>query len=183
MKGRATIAGHPIHQIMIPLPLGALIVATAFDVIVAFGGPAELSIAAFWSMLAGVLTGVAAAVFGVIDWTKIPVGTRAKRIGVIHALVNVIALVLFAIAVWLRHDEPSYLANTLVLGLELGAFAFAGMGGYFGGELVVRHAVGILEGAGPDSGAHGSKEPGSEAQRQSEAGVEPRFGAAKGQLS
>lgn len=180
MKGRATIAGHPIHQIMIPLPLGALIVATVFDVIVAFGGPTELSIAAFWSMVAGVLSGLAAAVFGVLDWTKIPEGTRAKRIGVVHAAVNVVAIALFAVAIGLRYDEPSYVASALPLALELGAFAFAGLGGYFGGELVVRHAIGILEDAGPD--ASPKRSTGHDARRSAH-GVEPRFGAAKEQLS
>lgn len=151
MRARATIAGHPIHQIMIPLPLGALIVGTIFDGIVALGGPSELSIAAFWTTAAGVVFGLLAALFGIIDWTAIPKGTRARAIGLVHAAVNVGALSLYATAVALRFDAPLYTATPWVLGLELSGFALAGLGGYFGGELVVRHGIGVFEDASPEA--------------------------------
>ena len=47
--------------------------------------------------------GLLAAVFGLIDWLAIPAGTRAKRIGLLHALSNVLAILGFALAFWMRY--------------------------------------------------------------------------------
>jgi uncharacterized membrane protein len=151
MKARATLLGHPIHQMLVVVPLGLFVIATVFDVITMFRPMAELSIAAFWNIVAGSIGAGLAAVFGLIDWTKIPKDTRAKRIGVYHALANVAVLTLFVIAVVLRWDNASYVATTSVLMLELGGFVLGGLGGYLGGELVDRFGIGVHEGAHPNA--------------------------------
>ena len=89
MEARAKILGHPIHQMIIVLPLGMLSGAVLFDIIhLASGGPrwAEM---AYWLMLVGIISALIAAVFGLIDYLAIPRGTRAKRIGLVHGVGNV----------------------------------------------------------------------------------------------
>jgi uncharacterized membrane protein len=147
MRARATLLGHPIHQILIVLPLGLFVTAVVFDVVTFFRPIAELSIASFWNIVVGSIGAVLAAVFGLVDWTKIPKGTRAKKVGVFHALTNVGVLALFVVAGVLRMDNESYFASTPALVLELVGFALAGLGGYLGGELVDRFGVGVHEGA------------------------------------
>ena len=55
---------------------------------------------------AGVCGGLAAAVFGVIDWLVIPSGTRAKAIGLWHGLGNVVVTLLFIVSWFLRRPVP-----------------------------------------------------------------------------
>jgi uncharacterized membrane protein len=55
---------------------------------------------------AGVITGLVAAPFGFIDWLAIPQGTRARRIGALHGIGNVVVVVLFAVSWLLRGNAP-----------------------------------------------------------------------------
>ena len=151
MKARATLLGHPIHQMLIVVPLGLFVIAVLFDVINAFRPTTELSIASFWNIVAGSIGAVVAAVFGLIDWTKIPDGTRAKRFGVFHAVTNVGVLALFVAAAVLRWDNVSYAATTPALMLELFGFVLGGVGGWLGGELVDRFGIGVHDGAHPNA--------------------------------
>lgn len=151
MKARATLLGHPIHQMLIVVPLGLYVIAVVFDVITMFRPIPELAIASFWNIVAGSVGAVLAAIFGLIDWTKIPSGTRAKRIGVFHALANVAVLALFVVAAVLRWDNASYYVSTPALVLELVAFALGGVSGWLGGELVDRLGIGVHEGAHPNA--------------------------------
>ena len=151
MKARATLLGHPIHQMLVVLPLGLFVIAVLFDLIHAFRPTPELSIASYWNIVAGCVGAVVAAVFGVIDWTKIPSGTRAKKYGTAHGLASVVLLAVFVLAAGLRAESVSYTATTTVLVLELGGFALGGLVGFLGGELIGRFGIGVLEGAHPNA--------------------------------
>ena len=151
MRARATLLGHPIHQMLIVLPLGLYVCAVVFDIVTMFRPISELSVAAFWNIVVGSIGAVLAAVFGLIDWTKIPKNTRAKRIGAIHGLVNVGVLALFVVSAFLRFDRDYYFVTNTALVLEILAFAMAGVGGWLGGELVDRLGIGVHEGANPNA--------------------------------
>ncbi len=151
MKARVTLLGHPVHQILVAVPIGLFVIAVIFDIIVAFKPMEQLSTASFWNISAGVLGGLFAAVFGLLDWTKIPKGTRAKRLGIFHAIVNVAAVAAFAGAAVLRWEEPAYFATTAALVLELVGFVVVGVGGWAGGELVDRLGIGVHEHAHADA--------------------------------
>ena len=142
MESKAKAFGHAIHPIMIVFPLGLLATAVIFDVLYLVTLNQTFSIVSWWMIAAGLIGGLLAAVFGLIDFLNIPDGTRAKRIGRIHALVNVAAMVLFALSLYLRWDTLQTPATTALL------FSFAGvavalLGGWFGGELVERLGVGV----------------------------------------
>jgi uncharacterized membrane protein len=107
-------------------------------------------VAAFWDIVVGIAGGLVAAVFGIADWTGIPKGTRARKMGVAHALSNVTVLGLFTVAAVIRFDEPMYVATGAVLIVELIAFAIAGAAGWMGGQLVDHYAIGVHEGAHPN---------------------------------
>jgi len=150
MESHAKVLGHPLHQQLIPFPLGLLGTALAFDLIDALGGSEALGQAAHYMIAAGVLTGLLAAVPGAIDWLNIPDGTRAKRIGMIHGLGNVAIVVLFAIA-WLARRDDAADPGALILALEVIAVLGAVGTGWLGGELVDRLAVGVDRGAHLDA--------------------------------
>jgi uncharacterized membrane protein len=146
MESRAKAFGHPIHQQLIPFPLGLLGMAVIFDVIDWVADEPQLAHAAYYMIAAGIITGLLAAVFGLIDWFGIPGGTRAKSIATTHGIGNVIIVVLFAIAWLLRRDDPAA-PSTLARILEIIGLAMAGGTGWLGGELVDRLGVGVDPGA------------------------------------
>jgi uncharacterized membrane protein len=81
VESKAKILGHPIHPILIPFPLGLLSTSVVFDVVHLLTGNGKWSEVSFWMIAAGVIGGLVAAVFGLIDWLAIPSGTRAKAVG------------------------------------------------------------------------------------------------------
>ena len=150
MESRAKLLGHPIHQMLIVFPLGLLAMAVIFDAISLFQHSGYWSEIAFWMIAAGVVTGLLAAPFGAIDWFAIPSGTRAKRIGALHGIGNVIVVALFAGSWWLRRAAPSAPVD-LALILSYAGAALALGTGWLGGELVDRLAVGVDDGAHVDA--------------------------------
>ncbi len=146
MDSRAKILGHSIHQQLIVFPLGLLGTAVIFDLIHLLRDSETMAIVAFWMIVAGIVSGFAAAPFGWIDWFAIPAGTRAKSVGLAHGLTNVTVLLLFIAGAWLRWDAPAD-PGTLAHVLVFVAFALAIIGGWLGGELVSRLGVGVHDGA------------------------------------
>jgi uncharacterized membrane protein len=99
---------------------------------------------------AGIIGGFAAAIFGAIDWLAIPSGTRAKSVGIYHAVGNAVALLFFIGSWWLRRDAPERPEMTASI-LALAGLGFALVGGWLGGELVERLGVGVDDGANLDA--------------------------------
>ena len=151
MKAKATLLGHPIHQMLIPLPLGLFIFAAGADILYALGIVSGLTLVSFWNAVVAIVSGLVAAVFGVWDWLGIPKGTRAKRIGALHGIGNVVLVGLFAVAVITRIDNPAYAPSTFAVVLEALGLGLGVVTGWLGGELVDRLAVGVDEGASPDA--------------------------------
>ena len=146
MESRAKLLGHSIHQMLIVFPLGLLATAVIFDILFLFIGEARLTDAAYWMILAGIISGLIAAVFGVIDWAAIPSNTRAKRVGLAHAAMNVLAITLFAVSWGIRYGQPADPPVLAFVFSFIGA-AIAVVGGWLGGELVNRLGVGVDDGA------------------------------------
>ncbi|MBW3650789.1 MAG: DUF2231 domain-containing protein [Actinobacteria bacterium] len=164
MESRVKFLGHALHQQLIPFPFGLLATAVIFDVFHLITDSGELANVAYWMIAAGIIGGLIAAPAGTIDWTAIPKGTRAKKVGAVHGVGNLVVLVLFALSWLLRRDQPTA-PEALALGLSFAAFALAGMTGWLGGELVDRHAIGIDDGAHADSPHSFSGRPASEGRR------------------
>jgi uncharacterized membrane protein len=150
MESRAKLLGHPIHQMLIVFPLGLLAMAVIFDLLALALGQGYWSEIGYWMIAAGVVTGLLAAPFGFIDWLAIPSGTRAKRIGAVHGLGNVVVVVLFAGSWLMRGDAPGAPAG-FALALSFVAGTLALFTGWLGGELVDRLSVGVDEGAHVDA--------------------------------
>jgi len=142
----AKLLGHPIHQMLVVLPLGLLSGAVVFDVVSLVIGSGGLRTAAWYMMGTGVIAGLMAAPFGLVDWLSIQPGTRAKSIGAVHGLGNVLVVVLFAISWLLRLPDPLTPSGTAI-GLGITGFLLALVTGWLGGEMVDRLGVGVDEGA------------------------------------
>ena len=153
MESHAKAAGHPIHQQLVVFPLGLLAMGVVFDVLQLITGTDDFTVASYYMIAAGIVTGLLAAVFGAIDFWAIPAGTRARRVGALHGGGNVVVVVLFAVSWLLRGDEPSYVPTGLAFVLGLAGALLATLTGWLGGELVDRLGVGVAPDAHLDAPA------------------------------
>ena len=151
MKAKARIFGLPVHQILIVFPLGLLATSFFFDLAYLAKGRAELAVVASWMIFAGVLGGLAASLFGLIDWLAIPRDVRARRIGLVHGAGNVIIVALFAVSWLLRVEDPAFQPNLLPFVLGLTGAGLALFTAWLGGELVYRLRVAVDDDAHLDA--------------------------------
>ena len=150
MESRAKLFGHPIHPMLIVFPLGLLAMALIFDVLHFAMGNGYWSEIAYWMIAAGVISGLVAAPFGLVDWLAIPSGTRAKRIGTLHGVGNLVVVVLYASS-WLMRRAAPQDPVTAAYALSFAGGVLALFTGWLGGELVDRLAVGVDPGAHVDA--------------------------------
>lgn len=150
MKSKAKFLGHPIHQMLIPLPIGLLAGSLGFDIVGILGGSPGMRTVAWYLIGAGVITGLVAAVFGAIDFSGIPRKTRAWRVGALHGLGNVAMIALFAVGWILRRPSPDA-PGPLPMILSIVAIGLILVTGWLGGELVDRLGVGVDDGANLDA--------------------------------
>jgi uncharacterized membrane protein len=144
MESRAKLLGHPIHQMLIVFPVGLLATASVFDLIHVVTDSTAMVSAAYWTLSAGLVGALLAAPFGTIDWLAIPSETRAKRIGAMHGIGNVIVSLLYVASWFLRPDSVTPGGGWAL------ALSFAGAGlllvtGWLGAELVSRLGVGVSD--------------------------------------
>lgn len=148
MESKTKLFGHPLHPILVTIPLGLFIASIVFDTIFVFTKNPLLPSVSFFNISLGIVGGLLAAIFGFIDWNSIPSQTRAKRIGAWHGVGNVILVVLFSISWWLRMVYPSLIPSTLALTFSYAAIVLGVCTAWLGGELVFRLSV------GPDDNAN-----------------------------
>lgn len=140
MQGKATLGGHPIHPMLVPFPIAFFIGALITDIISHWGDPI------FWPRMSVVLIGLGiigallAAIFGFIDYMTAPLSEGAKKTATTHLALNLIVVVIFIIAFFVRlGDATSTLGYVLtVLGVIVLFFS-----GYLGGKLVFEGGVGM----------------------------------------
>src|SRR6184192_566697 len=106
MESRAKLLGHPIHPMLIVFPLGLLATAIAFDIVGLVQTNSSWFGISYWMIAAGIIGGLLAAIFGLIDWVGIPAGTRAKTVGLLHGGTNVVVVLLF-IGSWFMRGSAS----------------------------------------------------------------------------
>jgi uncharacterized membrane protein len=135
---------------LIVFPLGLLATAVIIDVVYFAGDALIFAEVSYYLIIAGLIGGAAAAPFGFIDWLAIPRGTRAKRVGAMHGLGNVVVVLLFLASALLRAGLPSeppalaYVCSFIGAGLAL-------VTAWLGGELVDRLGVGVSDNANLDA--------------------------------
>jgi uncharacterized membrane protein len=151
MESKVKLLGHPIHPMLIVLPLGLFIAAVVFDAVYLWRGSPTFATVAYWNIAGGIVGGLLAAVFGLIDWFAIPSGTRAKRIGLLHGAGNVIVVAAFALVWVIRGSSAEVAPTTNLFLLEVAALLLGAVTGWLGGELVDRLGVGVDDGAHLDA--------------------------------
>ena len=140
METPASIAKHPIHPMLVALPIGLWVFSLISDIIYRTGwGPAVWNDVAFYTMAGGIVGALIAAVPGLIDLLSL--SGKSKAIGVWHMIFNLIAVAIFAVNLWLRTTYPP--SANLPFALSVLGVVLLGVSGWLGGELVYKHAVAV----------------------------------------
>ena len=130
---------EPLHAAITDVPIGAWTATVAFDSAAALTGRRELDYAADATLYVGLAGAAASALAGLADWSEIR-DPQPRRIGAVHALLNIGATALFASSCFARHrnnNRPSGRA------LAAAAFTLVALSAHLGGNLVYVHGVGV----------------------------------------
>ena len=138
--------GHPLHPALVALPIGAWLASLVFDIAsYVVSEPQFLAEGSRWLIALGVLGALAAAAVGFLDLLAIPGGTRARRIALIHMILNLAVTAAFAIGFLIRGSEPTAPVPAGPLALSAVALVALGVSGYLGGELAFRYGVRVVD--------------------------------------
>jgi uncharacterized membrane protein len=153
MKSRVVFAGHAVHPMLIVFPLGLLATSVVWDVCALATHEPRWALIAYWTIVAGVVGGLLAAVPGFIDWLGIPRGTRAKTLGTYHLIINLVVIALFVISLVGRSltTRGDALAGPGWMVLGWIAVSLAIVSSWLGGELVETLGISVKDGANPDA--------------------------------
>ena len=145
--------GHPIHPILVAVPIGAWIASIVFDIASHIvNNPGFLAQGSRWLIAVGVLGALAAAAFGFLDLLAIPTGTRAFRIGLTHMSINLAVTGAYIGGFFWRSGAGSGPVSWGQLVLSAVSLAALTVSGYLGGELAYRYGVRVADEA---TQAHG----------------------------
>lgn len=145
------IAGHPLHPMLVPLPIGFLIGAFLTDVAYWLTGWASFAYFSTWLLVAGIATALLAAVGGFIDFAGEP-RIRQIRKAWYHMFGNLLAVALSVInlLVHMRDGSAAVLPEGIILSTVVAVLLL--FNGWMGGELVFRHGVGVHDRHGDPQG-------------------------------
>ena len=135
--------GHPLHVMLVHLPIGLWVLSFAFDVIAMFDSASEKPTAkpALYTLLAGLLLAIPAAIAGLADYSDIRRDHPARKDATWHLWLNVSAILVFGVSAVIRLAEtgPALLhAGVSALGVTLILYS-----GYLGGKMIYDDGVGV----------------------------------------
>jgi len=133
MSSPASIRKHPIHPMLVGFPIGLWVFALVCDVAHAVTGIATWQTVATFCVAGGIVGALLAAVPGFIDYFSID-EAEMRGIANLHMAVNLGAVVIFAINLWLRVRLQA--ESNVPLGLSVVGVLAIGVGGWLGGEMV-----------------------------------------------
>jgi uncharacterized membrane protein len=148
MKSRLQIAGHPVHVMTVGVPIGLYTAAFVADAVYVLVHDAFWYRMAFWCIALGLLGNLGAVVTGLPDFFAIrkevpPAWSAATT----HLVIGLGLVLLYAINFVLHNWGDPLIGGDSILPfiLSLVGAGLLGLQGWYGGELVFRHKVGVEE--------------------------------------
>ena len=140
MASRASIAGHPIHPMLVGIPIGLFVFSLVADIAARAGGGEAWPIVALYCMGGGIVGALFAAVPGFIDLVSMT-DERDKKIGLSHMAINLVVVTLYVVNFALRwRGEPW---DEIPFALSVIAIVLLAVAGWLGGHMVFVHGVAV----------------------------------------
>ena len=147
MRTPASIRGHPLHPILITIPIGLWVFSLVCDLIALRSPRPEVYfICSLFTMIGGIVGALIAAVPGLIDLLSLK-ERHLRRIALIHMALNLFIVALYVVNLWLRIDHPP--SPAVPVALSVAGIVLLSVSGWLGAELVHVHGVTVLN-AGSD---------------------------------
>ena len=138
MRTPARIAKHPIHPMLVAVPIGLWLFSLACDLIRVFGATSpNWEIVARYSIVGGIIGALIAAVPGFIDMLSLP--HNLKRIALTHMVINLTVVALYVVNAWMRRKGVSDAA----VWLSVVTVVMLAVSGWLGGKMVYVHGVAV----------------------------------------
>jgi uncharacterized membrane protein len=140
MRTPASIAGHPIHPMIVPIAIGCFLFSFAADIICCVTGAAEpWNTLAYYTLIGGIIGALVAALPGLVDLLSLPPSIRGTAIT--HMSINLVVVALFICNAWMRHSGPQDLKVPMILSTV--AILMLVVSGWLGGKMVYEAGVGV----------------------------------------
>ena len=141
-ESSAKVAGHPVHPILVPLPIGFWIATLLADLGYWYFRADGWATAAMWLVGAGIVGAALASIAGIMDYMG---DERIRRLDAaqMHMTGNVVAILISLFSFAWRYNNGA--AGVLPTGLILSLIVVGTIGytGWLGGEMVYRHRVAV----------------------------------------
>jgi uncharacterized membrane protein len=144
MNTRASFRNHPIHPMLVAFPIALWVFSLICDVIYHAGSHNLFwKEVAFYSMAAGIVGALAAAVPGFIDFLSMH-DARIRRIATTHMVLNLVVVAMFLFNLGLRYNAGPA-GDIFGVVLSIIAITLMSVSGWLGGSMVYEHRVGVAE--------------------------------------
>jgi nitrite reductase/ring-hydroxylating ferredoxin subunit/uncharacterized membrane protein len=135
---------HPLHPLLVHVPIGLFVLSFLLDLGTLAQDANWMVRGAFYAMVGGVLTALAAALPGFVDYFDIRRDHPGKRPATYHMLLNLAAVALYTVNLFLRYGERDASATPAVpLVLSLVGVGLLSVSGYIGGVLIYDDGIAV----------------------------------------
>ena len=142
MASKASIAGHPIHPMLVSIPIGLFVFSLVADIAARAGWGEAWPVVAFYCMGGGIVGALLAAVFGLVDLLSMT-DERVKKVGLAHMAIMLVVVTLYVVNFALRWQGAPVAGAPFTLSVFAILLLLAG--GWLGGHMVFVHGVAVAQ--------------------------------------
>ena len=147
MRSKMAIAGHPIHPMLVGIPIGLFSWALISDIVYLATGKDPLWYdISYWTGLAAWISALVAALPGLGDLLLVAIKSDARTMALAHMGLNVTVVGLYLVAFLVMYDHGALTGSnlTLVVILHTAGVGLLLLSGWLGGEMVFRHHLAMI---------------------------------------
>ena len=160
---KSTLAGHPLHPMLIVAPAGLLPFSFIMDLMYCRTKQTSYSDAGYHAMSGGVYSAIAAGAAGAVDYMSIPPESQTKRTANTHAILNIGVMALFGANLAMRRNrKPPTTASLIMSGVGTAGLLLSA---WFGGHMVYEQGMRV-KGRSEIDAAEDLKLPGDDAIKE-----------------
>lgn len=146
MRSKYSIAGHPLHPMLVVVPIGLFVWALVSDVVYLANDDRTWYDIAYWTSIAAIVSAIPAALVGLGDYFSMARESDSNEIAVAHMTLNLITVAAFAVAAFLMWDDGALEGGRLgaVVALHAVGVGLLMVSGWLGGEMVYRRHLAVI---------------------------------------
>jgi uncharacterized membrane protein len=136
---------HPLHPILVHLPVGLWIASFVLDIAYFSTGNSDLAVSSYYCMALGLLGALLAVPTGLAEYQDIPVSTLPRRVATLHLFMNLVIMLFYVgnlISRFKNVGDSFHFVTVQQLFLSILSVFLLSISGYLGGRLVYYYGIG-----------------------------------------